>query len=136
MVTTRMRDRLKASLEQAAAADQRSLSEEIEHRLEESLRLRELGMSFGRPELFWQMHLLGNVIRFVEKKTGKLWDEDPETNHESIKAVVTAMMNLGRAKGGEEPVRGDNSLGAIVGKVAVQDYLARLAILKDKEKPS
>src|SRR5689334_6538053 len=121
-VTITLRGPLRATLEETAAANERSLSAEIEYQLEERALLRGLMPTFGRPDLFWQMHLLANVIAFVEKKTGKVWDEDPETTHEAIKAVITTMTNLRRAKWGGDPVAGDESLGGTIGKIAVENF--------------
>lgn len=79
MVTMRMRDALKADLEKEAAANQRSLSEEIEHQLEQQALLRSLLPTFGRSDLFWQMAMFGHAITSMEKLAGKAWDEDDDT---------------------------------------------------------
>lgn len=59
-VTIRMRDALKSSIEHAASAHQRSLSEEIEARLERSLAEEDL---FGSPEIHrWAMLLAAEFL--------------------------------------------------------------------------
>jgi hypothetical protein len=135
-VTIRMRDALKATLEETAAANQRSVSEEIEHQLEERALLRNIMPTFGRPDLFWVGHMLANAISFIEKKTGKAWDEDPETTQECVKAVITAMSNVARVKAGADAVTLDKSLGSTIGKFAVEDFVAYQKTRKDKENQS
>lgn len=55
-VTIRMRDATKADLEAAAAGNQRSLSEEIEFRLEES------SAAFGGPEIHKMARLMADAF--------------------------------------------------------------------------
>jgi hypothetical protein len=67
-----MRDALKEKLEASAARNQRSLSEELEHRLEMGEMIETMGVGFGRPELFCTMHLIAHAILAVERQTGKI----------------------------------------------------------------
>ena len=77
MVTMRMRDALKASLEEAAEANQRSLSEEIEHTLEETRFLRGIQSLYIRTQsLYMEMTEVLLGLAADEDKTGKAWDKD------------------------------------------------------------
>jgi hypothetical protein len=58
-VTIRMRDKLKSAVEQSAAAGQRSISEEIETRLEKSLAAE---AQFGGPEMLAIVNLMAGAF--------------------------------------------------------------------------
>ena len=76
-VTIRLRDDLKSSLQEAGVDQGRSLSEEIEARLEASL----LGeAAFGGRELQTLFRLLGTVAEVIQEQSGKKWNEDWETS--------------------------------------------------------
>jgi AT hook motif len=78
---TRMRESQRRRLEAAAAENGRSLSEEIELRLELSLRDDDLGrVVFGDTERFGLLAALDRLILAVQMKTAKSI-EDRETRH-------------------------------------------------------
>jgi hypothetical protein len=97
-VTMRMRDALKAQLEEAAEINQRSLSEEIENQLEELFLFRRMLPNFGRAGLFEQMAMLGDAMQWFEEQTGKAWDEDEKTVEEVLRRATANVINLKRFK--------------------------------------
>jgi hypothetical protein len=89
---TRLRPALKERIEQEASRNGRSLSEEIEYRLENSDRDRELLLqgvydSFGGYDNYRVMQLIAGAIIQVEQTTGRRWREDLETYAEVKEAV-------------------------------------------------
>jgi hypothetical protein len=67
-------------LERASQQTGRSLSQEIEFRLEQSLRDDAARIQFyGRPEVDALLKQIAGVIAIVEQKTGRRWTEDYET---------------------------------------------------------
>ena len=87
-ITIRMRDALRATLEEAAVANQRSVSEEIERRLEERELLAGI---LKRTDLAWVLFLLDGSIRRIEKETGKAWDADEGTVEKILRGAVEAI---------------------------------------------
>jgi Arc-like DNA binding dprotein len=73
---TRLRQEVKKRLEQAAASAGRSLSEEIEHRLEQSLRDEEVA---GGGRLHSLFRLLGGTAGLIEEHRGAAFLDDYET---------------------------------------------------------
>lgn len=67
-----LRERLKA----VAAANDRSLTEEIERRLDASFTLED---ALGGPRMDEFLRCVAVGIRLVEEKTGKRWTDDTET---------------------------------------------------------
>ena len=67
---------LRASLEDAARRQGRSVSKEIESRLERSVQSDE---AMGGAELYALFRLLGAAANLVEAKMGKEWSADIET---------------------------------------------------------
>ena len=95
-VTIRMRDARKAELEKEASANQRSLSEEIEHQLEERALLREIMPALAGPMLVWLMQQIGHTLQVIEQRRGNAWDEDPETLEECVNSVVRVLLVTGQ----------------------------------------
>ena len=75
-LTTRITERTRKGLEEAAAAEDRSLSQEIEFRLEESLRRDQ---EFGGRELRGLFRMMTGAAEIIEGRTGKSFSEDFET---------------------------------------------------------
>ena len=75
-LTTRITERTRKGLEEAAAAEDRSLSQEIEFRLEESFRR---DREFGGRELRGLFHMMTGAAEIIEDRTGKTFSEDVET---------------------------------------------------------
>jgi len=67
-VTLRLRDELKQKLEKGARATGRSLSEEMEFRLEQSSASDD---EFGGAEYRSIFQVLGAAAKFIERRTGK-----------------------------------------------------------------
>lgn len=79
-LTTKITESTRRSLEEAAAGTDRSLSQEIEFRLERSLdQDRQKLQVFGSERNYRLLALLGMTIMIVEEKTGGLWTKDPRT---------------------------------------------------------
>lgn len=78
-LTIRLRDRIRDDLEKAAKAAGRSLSEEVEHRLELMLNRRdELTSELGHDVLAIAK-AAGRTLWHIERWSGKRWIEDEET---------------------------------------------------------
>ena len=76
-VTIRMRDSLKGLLKESAVDAGRSLSEEIEFRLEQIFVER---VFFGGDLGYQSASLLFATIYMYEQKSGKSWRDDPDGN--------------------------------------------------------
>ena len=126
-VGLRLPEELRKRVEKAAKAKGLSMNGEIVASLERIYSLDELGsMGFGRPELFWTMHLLANAVAFVEKKTGKKWTDDLDTYREAVQAINTVLENLPRAAAGGDTVSLKvDSLGDLIGRIAVEHLLEK-----------
>jgi hypothetical protein len=76
---TRLRQSIKERLEREAAKAGRSLSEEIERRLEASLEREDIRTRFyGGPELDALYKQIASAAEFIELKRGKSWIKDYE----------------------------------------------------------
>ena len=107
---TRIRPQLKEHLERDAKSAGRSLSEEIESRLEESYlrdkadeRVREAVLegiydSFGGEKPFRVMGLLASIAQMAEQITKKSWLEDPGANRLANSMISEAINRYGPAK--------------------------------------
>lgn len=78
-LTFRVRDDLRAALEEAAAQSDRSLSEEIEYRLELSLGQREALKEEWGPDAFAIAESIAKSLQHIERYTGKRWLKDEAT---------------------------------------------------------
>jgi Arc-like DNA binding domain len=70
--TFRNRGQMRERLQEAAAASKRSISEEIEHRLEDSFRNEDI---YGGPHLSAVFRLLASHKALAEAKAGESWTE-------------------------------------------------------------
>ncbi len=91
-LTTRITEKTRESLEKAAQEADRSLSQEIELRLEQSFL--EDGF-LGGPENATAAKLVGPILQDVEARTGKSWREDKNTYYGAVAAVLAIMRVLG-----------------------------------------
>ena len=83
-LTTRITERTRVGLEKAAAASDRSLSQEIEFRLEQTLQMdgaeaREIEAAFGDGATYRLMVFLANAKAFVEDRAGSSMMTDQVT---------------------------------------------------------
>ena len=127
VLNARITTRLRANLEMAAAETGRSLSQEIEFRLEQSF-LRETAQheAFGGEHVDALMRVLGNAVRLIEATGGKKWQEDRET-FTWVKATIEKLLDaLGPAAGaytdGEQGRLGDD-----IGKLFVTEFLKKVS---------
>ena len=109
-LTTRITNETRERLDAAAKATDRSLSQEIEFRLEHSFlqddadeRVREAVLegiydSFGEKKTFEIMRLMASMIQMVEQSTGKSWLKDPETNIWVNRMISEAINRYGPAR--------------------------------------
>ena len=101
-VTIRVRDALKSELQSAAAEFGRSLSEEMETRLERSLlEERAAHEELGGQHVYDMFRLLGAAARLIEARTGKRSSDDWETWY----AVQKAWQKLIPALGPQQPTK-------------------------------
>ncbi len=78
-LTVRLRDKVRDELEKSAIAAGRSLSEEMEHRLELSLAQRDQIIGAWGPDIFEICQRLALSVWQIEALTGKRWFEDART---------------------------------------------------------
>ena len=95
-VTIRMRDQIKHRLEGSAKDNGRSLSEEIESRLEQSFLVTE--EIFGGRRTFILMKMLANVFQLAENVSGKRWDDDPATFENAYIMATNTLQTFGKDK--------------------------------------
>ena len=98
-VTIRMRDELKSKVEQSAAAQQRSISEEIETRLVQSFADQE---RFGGPEMLALVNLMsGHFLRGGQlgaracqhpEWTPAEWMSDPFCYRAAVHSIIDALV--------------------------------------------
>jgi hypothetical protein len=115
----RMRDALKAELEEAAEANQRSLSEEIEHQLEEQRLYRPMLAHLGRTGVE-AMFEFSAAIAVIEETIGKRWDHNEETIEAVMQRAVEGVLRLKRSsspisKAAEATEPDSNSITAPLG---------------------
>jgi len=102
--TFRVRPHLDELLQKAAAKAGRSVSEEIEHRLDQSFEMADLIAGAFRAAYGESngdlMRAIATVIWLIERRSGKKWNEDQFTAFEvksAIDGVVTALTAPKRA---------------------------------------
>jgi hypothetical protein len=91
--TTRIRPELRAALDRAAAEKERSLSQEVERRLDESFKLpAKMAKDFGPPHIAALARLVAEVGKTVEVLTGLNWRQDRFTC-EAFRASVNILLD-------------------------------------------
>ena len=91
---------IRAELEEAARANGRSMSHEVEARLERTF------VEFGKEETFLVARLLANAIHTIEAVTGKNWMDDPEAHRQTQEACKT-ILDAFRPPAGKRPIPTD-----------------------------
>ncbi len=87
---------IRAKLEEAAAVADRSLSQEIESRLERSFEREEsLYEAFGGRRSFTLGKVIANVASLIESSSGKNWRSHRQTFEEVRSAVMKVLEALG-----------------------------------------
>lgn len=120
---TRLRDEVKVRLEQAAVVAGRSLSEEIEHRLERSLSDEDMRFqAFGGATRYFEAQMLASAVTAVENQTGQGWRSDRRTYRE-VKAVIAGILD---ALAPETPLRDVGEPAPTIGPQMVTDFRAWL----------
>lgn len=126
-VTIRMRDDVKRRMEEGAYSEGRSLSEEVEARIEGSLsREDDLVERFGGIGQYRWMLLLAATLQMVEKSTGEKWDEDAHTNALARGAIEECVDRFSP----KHPERGllkelsARSEGAVIAKAGLDGFFA------------
>ncbi len=124
--TTRLTADLKQRLERDAAAEGRSLSEEIESRLERSFHVEEERYrEFGSELTFHFMKLLSAAVTMTETATGKKWLGEGSAM-ETTMAALAAMNGILHAYGSASPAaksrigEGGAKLGREISRVWLQ----------------
>ncbi len=102
---------IRAELEKAARANGRSMSHEVEARLERSF------VEFGKEETFLVARLLANAIQTIEAVTGKNWMDDPEA-HRQTQEACKIILDSFRPTDGKGPIGIDLKFEGTVGKDA------------------
>jgi hypothetical protein len=87
---------LKEALAKTAAANERSLSSEIEHQLEEYALLRELIPALRRPGILFQTWMFLGAIEDIEKETGKPWPGDEAAIEKVVRRAATDILKTKR----------------------------------------
>ena len=87
-LTTRITEGTRKKLEDSAHDAGRSLSQEIELRLDRSYaQEEELYARFGGKGQYRWLLLLAATLQMIEEVTGKKWDQDHQTNDEARDAI-------------------------------------------------
>ena len=94
-LTTRITEKTRARLEEGAAASDRSLSQEIEFRLERSFQDEDaLNREFGGVDNYRISKLLFAVVPIIEADTGRSWREHGPTFSQVASAWATILEML------------------------------------------
>ena len=121
--STRITPELRSQLEQAAFASQRSLSQEVEHRLfrsflDEAAHTNEL----GGPHNYAFMRLLGAAVAALEAARGIRWFQDHKLRsevEELIKNILPHYMDLAAGNAGDPRSRSiDENVMGLAGELA------------------
>ena len=123
---------IRARLEAAARTSNRSLSQEIESRLERSF-LEESSAKefFGGTQVFALARLIAAVVSVVEAGTGKTWRDDRDTHLQVRAAIDKILDSLGPGSVGEADERMILRKAQDVGKALVEVILGDVARSKE-----
>ena len=92
-LSTRITSNLRTRLEEAAEETGRSLSQEIEFRLEQSFKDDEaVHEALGGKHVYALMRLLGSAVLIIETGTDKRWRDDRAT-HQQVKATIGNLLD-------------------------------------------
>ncbi len=106
-LTTRITEETRERLEQAAESTGRSLSQEIELRLERAfLEEHAKFEEFGGEGIYRFMKVLAAVVGVVEHRVGKKFDEDPYTRSQAIITLERLLEGYLIEAGGEASEQG------------------------------
>jgi hypothetical protein len=93
-LTLRLREPLRAKLEALARSNDLSLNAEIVRRLDGSIRDDDLGtVLFRDAQMYALMDWQARLIRAVERKNKKRWDEDHATYFEAVDTIHRVLKN-------------------------------------------
>ena len=116
-LTTRVTDGMRTKIDDAAARNDRSLSQEVEFRLEQSFR-DELFMeaAYGDRHLREVFRTVALGVEALERQTGKKWADDRETFDQVGRVFLSVLSGLGL-----KPVTGKaGDVGRAAGQSAVE----------------
>lgn len=140
-LTFRARGDLYEQLKEAALSAERSLSEEIEHRLVESFAgVDQFSKLLGGPHNASLVSTIVTAVRLAEIETGKTWRDDVTTNR-AVKTAIARVIELLNEPAPQNQVRTAETLinlgeawrvGAAAGDEAVRWEKARLAKSADE----
>lgn len=124
---TRITPQLRDDLEKAkAASGRRSLSEEIELRLKESLRQDErIAATWGSVNTLAIFQACAMAIRTIEFGQPKRWYDDPDLHEQAMFATVVVQSILGPK--GEAPSPSPTNQNEIRGHACAMGTLAQIA---------
>ncbi|MFP6732190.1 MAG: hypothetical protein VCD50_18845 [Alphaproteobacteria bacterium] len=83
--------RIRSQLEEAAELSNRTLSQEVEHRLSESFLPMEI--LFGSDDTQALLRAIAGVVQVVENATKKPWTEDSDTADLAYRAITRILPN-------------------------------------------
>jgi len=93
-LTLRLKEPLRAKLEALARSNDVSLNAEMVRRLEGSIRDDDLGaVIFGDAQMYALMDMQARLIRAIERKNKKRWDEDHATYFEAVDTIGRVLKN-------------------------------------------
>ncbi len=122
-LTTRITERTRRRIEEAAEQTDRSLSQEIEFRLERSLSDEDLRHAeFGSEAIYQFMKTLVRVVNIVELKTGSKISDDPYNRTQAIAAMRDVLeayqieAGAQAVKQGKSVLTGEPAVGKEVGE--------------------
>ena len=110
-LTTRITERTRHRIEKAAEQTDRSLSQEIEFRLERSLSDEDVRFAdLGGREIYEFVKRLARVANIVELKTGSTFGNDPYTRTQAIAAMTYVLKAYEIEEGGAAVKQGRSVL--------------------------
>ncbi len=105
-LSTRITSTLRTRLDEAADQADRSLSQEIELRLEQSFANDQAKYdAFGGKHIYALMRFLGSAVSLIETGTGRKWRDDRVTYHQVKVTIDKLLYGLGPASAGERDDR-------------------------------
>jgi hypothetical protein len=94
-LTTRIRPRVREGLEREAQRNGRSLSQEVERRLTDSLEMpQRIERGWGPPHVQALARLVARAVRTIEGSTGRRWRDDAFTGQAARAAINILMEHL------------------------------------------
>jgi hypothetical protein len=124
-LTTRITPAVRAGLEREAGRNGRSLSQEVEKRLEASLQApQKLLEQWGPPHVWLLARLVSQLTQGIEVQTGKRWHEDRYTADNVRSAIETLIMHFASKERAQAPQELQRRMKDMEGRSPLLDGVA------------